>query len=425
MRAGSAILLAGGAGTRLQLLAGTTPKCLMPVAGTPLLYYLLMQLYLQQFAQVVLALGHGAAQVQAAAKAWASYHPGMQVLFSTEETPLGTGGAIAKALQQCTNRHVLVLNADTYVATDYKKALQAHQAHEKPVTVLLVGKTNADRYGTVQLDREQRITAFNEKRNGSSGWINAGAYWLQADHPLLAHLPAQFSWEKDWLQPAALHHLLHGHPVSAYFIDIGIPTDYQQAQTDFEKIPMLQPQPDWTLFLDRDGVINIEKENDYIHSWDEFAFYPDALSSIAGFSRLFRRIIVVTNQKGIGKGVTKREEVENIHARMTEAVQAAGGRIDGIYYCPDTADDSPCRKPNAGMALQARADFPDIDFQRSIMVGNNVSDLHFARRAGMHAVFLRTTQPQLVLPPALADMEVQSLTQLLQSWQGAATLQAS
>lgn len=168
----------------------------------------------------------------------------------------------------------------------------------------------------------------------------------------------------------------------------------------------------WTLFLDRDGVINIEKENDYIHHWSEFVFYPGVQQSIARLGRLFGKVIVVTNQKGIGKGVTLRENVEEIHHKMTAAIAEAGGYITAVYYCPDTDSSSPCRKPNAGMAHMAQKDFPGIDFARSLMVGNNVSDLQFGRNAGMHTAFVRTTRPEAVLPPGLASLEAADLNHL-------------
>lgn len=177
---------------------------------------------------------------------------------------------------------------------------------------------------------------------------------------------------------------------------------------------MLKPDTSWTLFLDRDGVINYEKVADYIHTWDEFRFYPGAPEAIARLSKLFARTIIVTNQKGIGKGVTKQEDVENIHHKMVRAIEAAGGSITAIYYCPDTSDESPNRKPNPGMAFMAKADFPEIDFAKSLMVGNNPSDLHFARNAGMHAAFLRTTQPYILLPGGLADLDAMDLTNLVE-----------
>lgn len=172
---------------------------------------------------------------------------------------------------------------------------------------------------------------------------------------------------------------------------------------------MILPDKDWTLFLDRDGVINIEKVEDYINDWSEFQFYPGAVEAIVTLGKLFKRIVIVTNQKGIGKGVTKKEAVENIHHHLAGEVKQAGGEIAAFFYCPDTDSSSPCRKPNPGMAFQAKAQFPDIDFSKSLMVGNNLSDLHFGRNAGMHTAFVRTTKPEMILPAGLSDLEAADL----------------
>jgi D-glycero-D-manno-heptose 1,7-bisphosphate phosphatase len=149
----------------------------------------------------------------------------------------------------------------------------------------------------------------------------------------------------------------------------------------------------WTLFLDRDGVINHEKHLDYIHTWEEFKFYDGAKVAIQIFAQKFNRIIVVTNQKGIGKGVTKMEDVKIIHQNMTADIEAVGGKIDAVYFCPDL--ESPNRKPNPGMGLQAAKDFADIDLSKAIMVGNTLSDMHFGRNLGIKNVFLTTTRPEV------------------------------
>jgi histidinol-phosphate phosphatase family protein len=175
---------------------------------------------------------------------------------------------------------------------------------------------------------------------------------------------------------------------------------------------MMQIDNSWTLFLDRDGVINYEKEADYINHRDEFRFYEGVPEAIAALSTLFGKIIVVTNQKGVGKGVTPLAELHEMHRLMTEAIQQAGGRIDAIFFCPDLNDDSPRRKPNPGMAYDAVAQFPNIVLAKSLMVGNKLSDLHFGRAAGTKTAFLRTTHPNTVVPPGLADLEADSLPQL-------------
>ncbi len=165
----------------------------------------------------------------------------------------------------------------------------------------------------------------------------------------------------------------------------------------------------WTLFLDRDGVINHEKHKDYIHTWEEFMFYDGVKEALSVFAKKFRYIIVVTNQRGIGKGVTKAEDVELIHSNMKAEAEESGGRIDAIYFCPDLDDASPNRKPNKGMGLQALKDFPGIDLSKAIMVGNTLSDMQFGRNMGIKTVFLPTTRPEVDLEDERIDAVYNSL----------------
>jgi len=174
----------------------------------------------------------------------------------------------------------------------------------------------------------------------------------------------------------------------------------------------------YTLFLDRDGVINHEKHGDYIHTWDEFRFYEGALEAIARFSKIFGNIIVVTNQRGIGKGVTKLKDLETIHANLVKEVVKAGGRIDAIYYCPDLDNESPNRKPNPGMGLQAVNEFPGIDLSYAIMVGNTLSDMQFGRNLGIKTVFLPTTRPEVDLKDERIDAVYASLLEMAKALPG-------
>jgi len=160
----------------------------------------------------------------------------------------------------------------------------------------------------------------------------------------------------------------------------------------------------WTLFLDRDGVINVEKDQSYIFHYGEFMFYERGLEALSLLSGIFPRIVVVTNQKGVGKGLMTTAALRDIHEKMTAAVRTAGGRIDAIYYCDAISDDHSHRKPNPGMAFAAQQDIPEIDLSRSIMVGNNISDMEFGRNAGMHTVFLSTTGEAPTLPHPSIDM---------------------
>jgi histidinol-phosphate phosphatase family protein len=174
-------------------------------------------------------------------------------------------------------------------------------------------------------------------------------------------------------------------------------------------INLKQIDSSWTLFLDRDGVINHEKEKDYIHTWDEFIFYEGVKEAISIFAAKFKYIIVITNQKGVGKGLTKLEDLTIIHNNMQTAIKKAGGKIDSIYFCAALEQDHPNRKPNPGMGLQAKTDFPGIDLSKAIMVGNKFSDMEFGRNLGVKTIFLTTTNPETDITDPRIDAAYPSL----------------
>ena len=172
---------------------------------------------------------------------------------------------------------------------------------------------------------------------------------------------------------------------------------------------------DWTLFLDRDGVINHEKKEDYIRNWAEFKFYTESLAALPLLAQKFSRIIIVTNQKGIGKGWMTDADLALIHEHMIHQIIELGGRIDAIFYCSDVDNASINRKPQPGMAFQAKEQFPSIDFSKSIMVGNRMSDMEFGRNAGMHTVYLATTNPEAPYPDTKIDDRYDHLLQFAQA----------
>jgi len=157
----------------------------------------------------------------------------------------------------------------------------------------------------------------------------------------------------------------------------------------FEKI---RDSGEWTLFLDRDGVINKKLPGRYVTNWDEFEFIPKALEAIVSFSQIFKYIVIVTNQQGIGKELMTDEDLQKVHARMIDEIMKKGGYIDQVYYCPYLAQEDPmCRKPNPGMAFQAAEDFDDIEFKKSIMIGDSLSDMQFGKQLGMYTILVNNS----------------------------------
>lgn len=165
----------------------------------------------------------------------------------------------------------------------------------------------------------------------------------------------------------------------------------------------------WTLFLDRDGVINEEIVGSYITNWNEFAFCKGALDALKLLNEIFGNILVVTNQRGVGRGIMTKDALKEIGENMKLDIELAGGRIDNIYACTAVEDTDHNRKPNTGMAMQAKQDFPMIDFKRSVMVGNSISDMEFGKRLGMQTVFLTSKHEPFTLPHDLIDRQFSGL----------------
>jgi histidinol-phosphate phosphatase family protein len=179
----------------------------------------------------------------------------------------------------------------------------------------------------------------------------------------------------------------------------------------------------WTLFLDRDGVINDEIVGSYVTEWDEFRFCDGALDALRVLNEVFGNIVIVTNQRGVGRGIMSFEALKHISNRMTQTVADAGGRIDKVYACTAVADTDHNRKPNTGMGLQAKEDFPQIDFKKSVIVGNSLSDMEFGKRLAMHTVFLTTKHPPHELPHDLIDEQYSSLNEWSKTLKAAEVLE--
>jgi len=405
-----AIILAGGLGLRLRTAVPDAPKCMAPIAGKPFLSYVINYMRLQGVREFVFALGYKAQVIQ---DFLALEYPTLIYTTVTEEMPLGTGGAIALALEQTTAATVLVLNGDTIFEVDVAAALHFHFDKKAECTLNLKRLQAFNRYGVVQTDHAGNILSFDEKNFCKDGLINGGVYLLNREAFLRRSLPRLFSFENDYLCHYYKEGIFYGCEQRGYFIDIGIPEDYDKAGRDL-KPPQLQLEKvdkSWTLFLDRDGVINEELPGTYVTNWEQFVFCEGVLASVYRLASRFGRVIVVTNQRGVGRGLMTRETIDSIHDLMRKQFETAGCKIDAVYYCTEVAPVAFCRKPNPGMAVQARQDFPEIDFQKSVMVGNKESDIAFARAAGMFAVYIAATGDNSSTFNSIPDATCASLAQ--------------
>ena len=403
-----AIILAGGLGTRLRSVVSDLPKCMAPVADQPFLKHVIRYLLSQGVEKFIFSLGYKHEMIESFLN---DEFPTLHIECSVEQEPLGTGGAVYLACKRAKDNHVLVVNGDTLFKANLKKAASFHLENNADCTLLLKPMQGFNRYGAVELDDDLIVKSFKEKQFFQTGDINAGVYLLNIEQFIDRDFPEKFSFEKDYLEKYYSEKKIFGLIEDSYFIDIGIPADFKKAQEELKQIALHleNTDRDWTLFLDRDGVINHEKENDYILNWSEFEFYPGVTEAIRLLSEKFATIVVISNQRGIGRGLMNEKDLLDIQHRMKSEIAKAGGRIDKIYYCTATDPHHFYRKPNPGMALQAAKDFPSIDLSKTIMVGNKLSDMQFGRNAGTYTVYLRTTHPEQPLPHADIDLSFPSL----------------
>ena len=229
-----AILIAGGLGTRLRSVISDKPKCMAPVAGKPFLHYLILFLQEQGIENFIFSIGYKHEVIE---KYLEENYPQLDYIISLEEEPLETGGAIKLACKKASDKNVLVCNGDTLYKIDCNSLNKLHLDTDASCTLSLKPMNNFDRYGAIELNPDNSIKSFKEKQFYQSGLINGGVYALNIEEFLKEELPEKFSFEKDYLEKK-VHQQTNKKPKffgmiqDTYFIDIGIPEDYERAQVE-------------------------------------------------------------------------------------------------------------------------------------------------------------------------------------------------
>lgn len=224
------IILAGGLGTRLQSVVKDVPKCMAEVAGKPFLAYLLIYLSEQNFDHIILSLGYKADVILEWLK---EQKYSFKISYVEEKEPLGTGGAIKLAFSKSVSDSSFVINGDTFFDIDTIQLENFHKEKSSYISLALKPMTDFDRYGSVDLDEDNRIIRFNEKQFRKEGLINGGAYLINKQVFDILNLPEKFSFEKDIMESHIQDIAIYGYSFDNYFIDIGIPSDYEKANKDF------------------------------------------------------------------------------------------------------------------------------------------------------------------------------------------------
>jgi D-glycero-alpha-D-manno-heptose 1-phosphate guanylyltransferase len=222
-----AIILAGGLGTRLRESVPELPKCMAPVNGRPFIAYVVDQLQKQGITRFIFALGYKSETFESFLSSSA-----INYQLSIESEPLGTGGAIQLACNVAKNENVIVTNGDTLFRVDIKLLSSIHESNNADCTLCLKPMHNFDRYGVVEVNEQQIITSFKEKAFYQEGFINGGMYAISRSKFVNESLPEKFSFEKDYLEKYYSQRKFLASVQDEYFIDIGIPEDYNRANIE-------------------------------------------------------------------------------------------------------------------------------------------------------------------------------------------------
>ena len=377
-RCREAIVLAGGFGTRLSSVVSDVPKPMAPIAGRPFLRYILDILAEQRFSRVVIADGYKRECIE---DYFESCYRGMEIVYSSEDEPLFTGGAVKQAIGFVKGDWVYVLNGDTFLDVDFEAFEEARRMAPGDVSCFIAARTmhDFDRYGTMEVDSARcAIVAFNEKAHREVGVVNAGCYLMRTS--ALDGLPEAFSLEKDYFEQVVSAGSLHAVMCEGTFIDIGIPEDYERAQS-----LLASRAQKWKIALfDRDGTINVD--TGHPHKPSDLHLIESTIPLLQDYSsRQGWKVVVVTNQAGIARGLYTADQMRVFHDALDSALARFGVRIDAYYHCPhhpDFTGPCACRKPAPGMIEKALFDF-EADPSECIMFGDKPSDEGAAQAAGV------------------------------------------
>ncbi len=225
-----ALILVGGLGTRLRKVVNNCPKPMMQVGGRPFLEYLILQLRRYNLTEIILSIGYLGNRIRKYFQNGRQW--GVRIRYSEEEAPLGTGGAIKLAEDLIKTDDFLVLNGDSYLDIDLNELIRFHKLQRALATLALVRVSRPDRYGVVEVDKDYHIMNFREKGAVSkSSLINGGIYIFHKE--MFSSIPkGNISLEKN-IFPLLMGKRFYGRPHKVYFIDIGVPGDYDRLQKEF------------------------------------------------------------------------------------------------------------------------------------------------------------------------------------------------
>lgn len=367
-----AVILAGGKGTRLRHLTADRPKPMVDFHGRPFLEYLIDMLRDQGFERVLLLLGYKAEQVMEHFGDGSRF--GVAIEYSVSDVEDETGERLRKAKPSIEPQFLLAY-CDNYWPMDFRAMWREYRARGALAQVTVYANEDGYTRDNLIVDQEGFLSIYDKSRS-TPGLKGVDIGFILADHAILDLIPeGNASFEASVYPALVARRQLAAHVTRHRYYSVGT----------VERLPVtaefLARRP--TVILDRDGVLNSRMgKGEYVRSWSEWTWLPTVREGLARLAAAGVRTIVVTNQAGIARGAMSAADLEDIHRRMREEAEQAGGRIDAIYHCPHGWDEGcSCRKPKPGMLFQAQRDF-HLDLSRTWFIGDDTRDAEAATAAG-------------------------------------------
>ncbi|MBI2542902.1 MAG: HAD-IIIA family hydrolase [Candidatus Aenigmarchaeota archaeon] len=367
-----AVILAGGLGTRLRPLTYDTPKPMVNVNDRPFLEYLIELLRDNDIKDIVLCLGYLPEKVMQHFGDGSKF--GVKITYSIGDVSFDTGKRL-KLVEPFLDKTFLLMYCDNYWPMQIEKMLDVYQT--KKSSALITVYTN--KYGitknNVLVDDDGYVIKYDKNRE-DPGLNGVEIGFMIVDKSVLGMIGDENCNFEEKIFP-----LLAGTRMMASY-----KTDhrYYSISTQ-EKLKITEEffKPQKIMFLDRDGIINKRPPKaDYVKKWSEFTFMPDAIEALKILKDNDFKIIVVTNQPGISRGLMTKSDLDEIHENLHLHLERNNTSVDAIYTCQHGWDENcECRKPNAGLFFQAANDF-NIDLTKAFMIGDDERDLEAGSKAG-------------------------------------------
>lgn len=400
-----AIILAGGKGTRLSSVSGNLPKPMVPILDKPTLQYQIELCAINCLTDIHILVGYKNEVIQNYFGSGTGY--GVKITYHIEETPRGTAGALLDIIDSLDNVFC-VLYGDTYLDVSLKKMYEYHKDNNSSTTLFLHPNDHPADSDLVEVNSKGKITKIltypHSQEIFYQNLVNAALYIFNKKSLIDTHLNEQKPDIAKHLLPhmLSLEKNIFGYISTEYIKDMGTPERLRQVSKDITsgKVQRLSNESNKrAAFLDRDGVINIEKS--HLSNIDDLELLPNTSEAIRILNKLGILVVIVTNQPVVARGDLTIEGLRNIHNKLETLLGREGAYVDAIYYCPHHPDkgfhgeilelkiDCECRKPSTGMLTQAAEEL-NISLTNSYLVGDRTADIAAANKEGLFSILVKT-----------------------------------